>query len=116
MNPGTSRYGIKAKYWDQILGLLHSDPGVKQILLFGSRAKGNFKPGSDLDLCLKGAELTERDLLKLRTALDALDLPWRIDLIHYESLSDLAVKEHVDRVGIILECVMSFFFRSARLW
>ena len=95
-------WGIKSANWDKILSLLQGNGKVSDILLFGSRAMGNFRPGSDIDLCLKGSQLNEHDFLKLRTALDMLDLPWQIDLIDYETLQDDAVREHIDRVGISL--------------
>jgi predicted nucleotidyltransferase len=95
-------YGIRQEVWDKILAVLNSQPSIKEIILFGSRAKDNFKPGSDIDICLKGSELTSNVIIKLATELDGLDLPWLIDLIHYESIKDEAVKEHIDRVGIEL--------------
>lgn len=96
------RFGIKAVHWAKILGLLQANGKVTDILLFGSRAKGNFKPGSDIDLCLIGNQLDEQELLSLKTAVDSLDLPWEIDLIVFDLLSDEAVKEHIQRVGISL--------------
>ncbi len=94
------RFGIKAVHWDKILDLLQANGKVTDILLFGSRAKGNFKPSSDIDLCRIGNQLDEHELLKLKTSVDSLDLPWEIDLIVFDLLSDEAVKEHIQRGGI----------------
>lgn len=102
MSGVTNRFGIKAKYWEQILKLLSVYSEITDVLLFGSRAKGTYKPGSDIDLCLKGSGIDEQQLLKLRTALDDLNLPWQIDLIHYEAISNEALIEHINRVGISL--------------
>lgn len=96
------RFGIKSDHWLRILDVLRANDRVLQVLLFGSRAKGNFKPGSDIDLCLKGGNLDAGDILSLRTAIDALDLPWQVDLAHYESITDQALINHIDRVGINL--------------
>lgn len=96
------RFGIKNTNWERILKTLRANGKVIHVLLFGSRAKGTYKPGSDIDICLKGNDLNNSDILTLKTAVDALDLPWQIDLVHYDTLADPAVKEHIDRVGIIL--------------
>lgn len=93
-------HGIKQETWDRIIGILRSNPAVEEIILFGSRAKGNFKPGSDIDICIKGSTLTVQDINILAQALDELNLPWEIDLLRYEEISDPAVIEHIDRVGI----------------
>ena len=94
--------GIKQETWDKIIGVLRSHPAVEEVILFGSRAKGNFKDGSDIDICIKGTSLSDRDIIVLANELDELNLPWEIDLLRYEEISDQAVIEHIDRVGIVL--------------
>jgi len=96
------RYGIEDSIWERILSVLKANASIKQIILFGSRAKGNFRNGSDIDLALKGKSISADDVLDLRLKLDELNLPWEIDLLHYETITDPAVKEHIDRVGIEL--------------
>jgi predicted nucleotidyltransferase len=95
-------YGIDDTIWERILSILKAHSAIEQIILFGSRAKGNFRNGSDIDLALKGKALSADDILDLRLTLDELNLPWEIDLLHYEAITDPAVKEHIDRVGILL--------------
>jgi predicted nucleotidyltransferase len=95
-------YGIDSSIWERILSILKSSSAVEQIILFGSRAKGTFSNGSDIDLALKGKSLSADDILDLRLQLDELNLPWEIDLLHYESTTDPAVIEHIDRVGLKL--------------
>ena len=96
------QYGIEQDIWDNILSVLRTNPKVQQIILFGSRAKGNFQNGSDIDLALKGVDLTFNDIQDMRIALDDLNLPWEIDLLHYDTITDQAVKEHMDRIGVVL--------------
>lgn len=95
-------YGLTDKQVTQIRQVLAANPRVEQAILFGSRAKGNYKPGSDIDLALKGTALVYKDLLRLDNALDDLNLPVETDLILYHQISDPAVREHVDRVGLTL--------------
>ena len=73
---------------------------AEKVILFGSRAKGNFKPGSDIDLAIDGKDLSIDDILALKISLDALHLPYTIDLIKYGSITDADVLEHIQRVGV----------------
>lgn len=67
--------------------------------MFGSRAKGNYKPGSDIDLAVKGP--VEKDTLsKLLTAFEESLLPYFVDVVVYDRLQNEALREHIDRVGI----------------
>lgn len=102
MAEDTLIYGIKPDVWHQILGALHSNAAIESVILFGSRAKGTARNGSDIDLCLKGKQLSHSDIIDLLVKLDELDLPWKIDLIGYERINEPALLEHIDRVGIEL--------------
>jgi predicted nucleotidyltransferase len=74
---------------------------VEKAVLYGSRAKGNYKSGSDIDLTLYGARLTQETLMDIAIALDDLLLPYTIDLSIYAGLDNKALREHIDRVGLI---------------
>ena len=73
-------------------------PRVEAVWLFGSRAMGRHRPGSDLDLCLEGRQLTHRDRLQLMAAIDDLLLPWSVDLVLRHELPP-ELEAHVQRVG-----------------
>jgi predicted nucleotidyltransferase len=78
--------------------LLSQHHHVEAVLLFGSRAMGRHRPGSDLDLCLEGDQLTHRDRLQLMAAIDDLLLPWSVDLVlRHEMPPEL--EAHLQRVG-----------------
>lgn len=63
------------------------NPGVKRVLLYGSRAQGTFRDTSDIDLALIGEDLALVEQFRLETALDDLLLPWRIDLCRYHAIT-----------------------------
>jgi len=67
--------------------------------LYGSRAKGNYKPGSDIDLTLKGIGLDLKLINKISIELDDLLLPYTFDLSIYNAIDDPALIEHIERVG-----------------
>ncbi len=75
---------------------------IIKVILYGSRAKGNFKPGSDIDLTLVAPQMNLSELLKIENELDDLLLPYKIDLslIHHIDNQDLL--DHISRVGIPL--------------
>lgn len=75
---------------------------VNAVVLYGSRAKGNFRNGSDIDITLLGNEVDINTLLKVMTALDALDLPYEFDVSIYNNIENTELKAHIDRVGVML--------------
>ena len=77
-------------------------PQVDRALLYGSRAKGNFRPGSDIDLTLVGSEaLNLRVLYRIMDEIDDLLLPYTFDLSILRLIDDQEVREHIRRVGVV---------------
>ena len=93
------RFGLPESAIARICAVFAAHPEIEKAVLYGSRAKGNFKPGSDIDLTLYGAGLTDSLLLDLLVELDDLLLPWMIDLSLFASLNHPALQEHIERVG-----------------
>jgi len=84
-----------------ILDVFCQDEAIQRAVLFGSRAKGVAKPNSDIDLAIEGLN-NDLDLARLAMALDDLPLPWRFDLQRIESIISKPLKEHIERVGIVI--------------
>ena len=78
---------------------LHSE--VQKVVLYGSRAKGNYKTGSDIDLTMYGDALNQSILLKILNELDELLLPWMIDLSLYQQIDNANLRDHIERVGTV---------------
>lgn len=76
-------------------------PAVEAAILYGSRAKGNFRAGSDIDLTLTGPNLMPRDIGDIDNALDDLMLPWRFDLSRLADIDHAALRDHIERVGVL---------------
>ncbi|MDQ1339818.1 MAG: uncharacterized protein QG567_973 [Campylobacterota bacterium] len=87
---------------EKIKSLACAYPKIKSLILFGSRAKGTAKNGSDIDLATVGDEIGFRDLCAFGAKLDELELPYKIDIVNYSSIANQALKEHIDRVGVVL--------------
>ena len=93
------RFGLPESAIARICAIFAAHPEIEKAVLYGSRAKGNFKPGSDIDLTLYGSGLTHALLLDLLVELDDLLLPWMIDLSLFACLNHPALQEHIERVG-----------------
>lgn len=94
-------YGLTDNVINQIRQVLSRYEELEQALLYGSRAKGNFKPGSDIDLTLTGDGLNQRILNKMEDELDDLMLPYTFDLSILKQVTNPDFTDHVKRVGIV---------------
>jgi predicted nucleotidyltransferase len=97
-----AQYGIPTEDLRAILKVFESEQQVQDVILFGSRAKGCFSEGSDIDLALKGDNLTLNNLLNLSTALDELFLPYKFDLVIFDRIQEPQLTDHIERVGILI--------------
>ncbi len=95
------RHGLPQHTVDQIRGVLEQYPAVERAVLYGSRAKGNYKPGSDIDLTLHGTGLTPALCATIAEALDDLLLPYTIDLSVFAELRHPELEAHIQRVGVV---------------
>lgn len=95
-------YGLTETEFAGIISVLSRFPAVEKAVLFGSRAKGNFRPGSDIDIAVYGKNLLFDDFLSLTVKLDELDLLQKIDLVKFESIENQEFIAHIDRVSIII--------------
>jgi len=95
------RFGLKETTIQKLCGVFAKYPQVTKAVLYGSRAKGNFKNGSDIDLTLHGGtDLTLNILYKILDEIDDLLLPYTIDLSIYRTLNDPDFIDHIQRVGV----------------
>lgn len=95
-------YGIPEKSLELIRKALSKWGEIEKVLIFGSRAMGNYKRGSDVDLCIFGSKVTEEIVNKLSIELnEMLPLPYYFDAIHYESLNNEELMTQIDTYGIL---------------
>jgi predicted nucleotidyltransferase len=96
--------GIPEPYNSQILDLLKARPAEVEVILFGSRAKGTFREGSDIDVALRGRAATQDLRDQILSRYEDTSMPWRLDLVIYDHLQKKEFKAHIDRVGKKLLC------------
>jgi predicted nucleotidyltransferase len=97
------KYGLPERTFDTLCSIFRKYPGIRQVILYGSRAKGNYRNGSDIDLALKTDDTFARtDLLRIAGDFDDSDIPYLVDVSIYDKLSNPDLKAHINRVGKIL--------------
>ena len=97
-----SKFGLDNMDLENILKIIKSCQKVDSAILFGSRAKGTFSNGSGIDIALKGENIVLNDVLDLLNELDDLLLPYKFDLVIFDRIEEVELKEHINRVGISL--------------
>ena len=94
--------GVQEDFTAQLIEILSTESNVDEIILYGSRAKGNYKKGSDIDLTVKGEGLTLDWQLAAETKLDDLLLPYKIDLSIYNHIDNNDLINHIERIGKVI--------------
>lgn len=92
-------YGLEADVVDRINGIFAAEPDIERVILYGSRAMGNYRDASDIDLTLIGERLGLKQLLRIENDLDDLMLPYKIDLSVFHALDNPDLIDHIRRVG-----------------
>ncbi|MCL2214560.1 MAG: nucleotidyltransferase domain-containing protein [Treponema sp.] len=96
-------YGLSDNTISALFSVFKKYNGINQVILYGSRAKGCFKTGSDIDITIKtDNSFTRDDLLNIAGDFDDSDIPYFVDVSIYENLSNPDLKAHIDRAGKIL--------------
>ena len=94
--------GLSGKELDKITLIFKKFPGIQEAVLFGSRAMGTFKPGSDVDIALKG-KVSLQDVARVKALLEEESpLPYLFDIVDYHTIETPAFKEHIDKHGKII--------------
>lgn len=93
-------FGLRQQDLAEIIATLKKFPAVEEAIIFGSRAKGNYKKGSDVDIAVKGARITHDVVLAISFALNEdSGMPYFFDIVHFEEITEKELLDHITRVG-----------------
>ena len=92
-------FGISDKSFELIINVLKQTANIKESIIFGSRALGNYKPGSDIDLAIKLDEDTDNPILETIFNQN-LPIPYKVDVVYYNKQISPELKQHIDEKGI----------------
>jgi len=89
-----SEFGLKSETLDQIRKVLEVHPNVEKAMMYGSRAMGNYRYNSDIDLTLSGKNLCLTEQFQIENELDDLLLPYQIDLSIFHQIENPDLIKH----------------------
>ncbi|WP_252244561.1 MULTISPECIES: nucleotidyltransferase domain-containing protein [unclassified Clostridium] len=89
-------YGINEKVYNNLLVYFEKEKDINKVILFGSRAKGNARINSDIDLCI---DCSKKVRYKIVENIDDIIGIYSSDILFSDSLN-LEVKEQIDKYGI----------------
>ena len=90
--------GLTSRDLDTVTAIFRKYPGIERVRVFGSRAKGNHRRGSDIDLAVEG----KYEMFRLRDDFEESSLPYLIDIIDPRTCTSNDLREHIDRVGKVV--------------
>ncbi len=99
--PSDSKFGLTERDIITLKTIFKKYPEVKSVYIFGSRAKGNYKPGSDIDLAIMNEAVSARTLSNLNSDFSESSLPYTVDLVNFTSLKHPEFIAHIERVGLV---------------
>ena len=95
------KYGLKDYIIKQVHSIFARYPQIEKAIVYGSRAKGNYSAGSDIDLSLTGQDLTLSLIHTIELEIDDLLLPYTFDISIFNQISNPDLIEHINRVGLV---------------
>lgn len=93
------KFGLSDMVIKELQAVFRRYANIEKVLIFGSRSKGNYREGSDIDLALIGTNLDYRQILDISTEIEDLGLLYSIDLVDYNAKKGTPIGDHIDRVG-----------------
>jgi predicted nucleotidyltransferase len=94
---------LPQKTISQLIEIFSAYPEIEKVIVFGSRAMGNEKPGSDIDLAISGLKVTSELVEKIHNYLEEETLfPYFFDCLHFETLTNPDLRNHILEYGKIL--------------
>ena len=95
-----SDFGLSPEHKSILVNVLSSFSEIDEGIVFGSRAMGNYKPGSDIDIVLKSAiKIPLEKIVQINSAIEQTTLPYKVDLIDFQSINNDSLKEHITTYG-----------------
>ena len=93
------RFGLSDTVIRELQDVFRRHANIEKVLIFGSRSKGNYRAGSDIDLAVVGKDIDYNLLLTLQCEIDDLEMLYSIDLLDYQKQKGTPIGAHIDRVG-----------------
>ncbi|MEZ4904986.1 MAG: nucleotidyltransferase domain-containing protein [Spirosomataceae bacterium] len=96
------QFGLTEKYIELLKNIFSKYDSIEEVIVYGSRAKGNYTERSDIDLAMKEKTSNRHLIGAVLLDLDDSDLPYKVDLQDYDKIKNKELKAHINRVGQLL--------------
>ena len=93
------KFGLSDTVIKELQDVFRRHANIEKVLIFGSRSKGNYRAGSDIDLAVIGKDIDYDLLLSILCEIDDLDLLYTVDMLDYQKKKGTPIGDHIDRVG-----------------
>jgi predicted nucleotidyltransferase len=94
-------FGLPDSTLHKMSGVFALHPEIEKVVIYGSRAKGNYRPGSDIDITLCGENLNDSLLSRVLVELDDLNTPYLMDVSLFSQIQSDTLKQHIREHGQI---------------
>lgn len=94
------KMGINLKLLEEIKSILVKNSKIDKTVIFGSRARGDYKKTSDIDICIYSKTIDHMDINLIEDQLKQLNTVLDFDVIHFESISKKSLKDNIERDGV----------------
>ena len=93
------KFGLPPHLIESLCAIFAQYPEIEEVVIYGSRAKGSYREGSDIDLALKGENVTDETRGNVWLDIDASDSPYLADVCVFHHLNSPSLIDHINRVG-----------------
>lgn len=95
------QFGIDKSIIEDIVNIIKKYKEITRAVIFGSRARGDYKKASDIDIALFGDNLTNTINTKIFFEIDELYMPYKVDLINFNTLGkENRIRENILKEGV----------------
>ena len=103
INPPVNEFGLSENSMKIITDIFSKFPSIKKVLVYGSRAMGNFREGSDIDMTIiSDGTFSYDDLLSVAGMFDDSYLPYLVDISDFSKLTNPDLIDHIKRNGKLI--------------
>lgn len=100
-NSGINQFGLSERSMETLFSIFKRYPDITEVHLFGSRALGTYKIGSDIDLVVMNKGLQPKSISNVLADCSESSLPVSVDLVEFNSLTNAEFIDHIKRVSVL---------------
>lgn len=95
-----NKFGLPERTVNELIAYFQSRPNIEKVCIYGSRAKGTYRNGSDIDFAIWLTDEND-NIARIAGELDELPTPYKYDIINYKTLTHKGMKNSIDNDGML---------------